>query len=191
MAAEVLSGRQRPNPSSKRARLSQTLVHMHFKSAAAVVVLLACCACSPEQSPIGQSHLNGFACNEGPYALRLAKDYRKLRHLPGFVSEKVYEGENRFAPRTRSLLFKGLSIDLVTLSSGAPPLWGTIHISSPDWDIGAPLRVGAKASELAKLVGKGQMADGEWRFHGGGADVLVITLKERKVSDIVYACYTG
>lgn len=164
---------------------------LRFEFLAALAIPFALGACSAEQPPAGQTHLQGFACTEGPYALRLARDYQKLKSLPGFLSETIYKPETELSPKTRALNFKGLTVGLVTPARGVPPLWGYVHISSPDWNIGAPIRVGAPAGDLSKLLGKGRMADGEWRFAGEGADTLLVVLKEGKVSDVVYECYSG
>ena len=174
---------------------------MRLKATVALSIALTLSACAPERPPAGQLPLEGFSCNEGPYALRLPRDYRKLRRLPNFVSEKVFERPqedileeeklNGFTTKTSLLFFKGLSVGIITFSNGTPLWWGGVHISDSNWDISGLLRVGAKASELSKLIGKGQLADGEWRFNGGGADVLVAVVKDSKIFEIVYECYTG
>lgn len=171
---------------------------MRFKAAVCLCIALLLGACAPEQPPAGQTYLKGFSCNEGPYAIRLPRDHQKLRRMPKFVSEKVLAEDdqesqklNGFSTKSYELSFKGLKVGLVTFSNGIPPWWGMVHISDSNWNISGPLRVGAKASELSKLIEKGRLADGEWRFHGGDADILVVVVKESKISDIVYQCYTG
>lgn len=134
-----------------------------------------------------------LSCTKGPYRLKLPKSYRAVRGLGAIRRDRVLKIEHHgtYTASYRELRFNGLEIELVTFSNqpGGYALTKAI-ITTSNWRIGGPLRVGAPAKSALRGLANESPRDGELEFNGA-TDSLRVNLAAGRVLDLEYSCQPG
>jgi hypothetical protein len=126
------------------------------------------------------------SCTSGPYRLKLPQSYKGLRGIGQLRRERVLKTED---DRTqRELRFNGLELVVVTLPD-KPSQYrlSKAVVSSPNWRIAGPLRVGTSARTALRGLLKDPPRDGEVEFNGD-KDSIRVNLAAGRVLDVEYSC---
>lgn len=129
------------------------------------------------------------SCTSGPYRLKLPKSYTQLRTIGQLRRERVLKTEDSAVQR--ELRFNGLEV--VVLTSADKPNQYVVSravVSSANWKLAGPLRVGTSARIALKgLQPKALPSDGELEFNGD-KDSIRVTLARGRILDFEYSCST-
>jgi hypothetical protein len=127
------------------------------------------------------------SCTNGPYRLKLPKSYKGLRTMGHLRRERVVKSEGSVVQR--ELRFNGLEI--VVLTTADKPNHYVVSravVSTANWRIAGPLRVGTSAKIALKgLQSKERPSDGELEFNGD-KDSIRVTLSRGRILDFEYTC---
>lgn len=124
------------------------------------------------------------SCTSGPYRLHLPKTYRALRTMGQLRRERVQQAED--GKTVRELRFNGLELEVVTTANAYTV--SKAIVSTRNWKIAGPLRVGAPArTALKALQPKSVPSDGEIEFNGD-ADSIRVNLSRGRILDFEYTC---
>jgi hypothetical protein len=128
----------------------------------------------------------GLSCTSGPYRLKLPKSYKALRGIGTLRRERA---QNNGDTIQRELRFNGLELEV--LSPSAKPneyVVSSVVVSSANWRIAGPLRVGTSAKIALKGLKPKQLpANGELEF-AGEKDSVRVTLSRGRILDFEYSC---
>ena len=124
------------------------------------------------------------SCTSGPYRLHLPKTYRGLRTMGQLRRERVLKTED--GKTLRELRFNGLELEVLT--SASEYTVSKAIVSTRNWRIAGPLRVGTPArSALKALQPRSVPSDGEIEFNGD-ADSIRVNLSRGRILDFEYTC---
>jgi hypothetical protein len=129
------------------------------------------------------------SCTSGPYRLKLPRSYKQLRGIGQLRRERVLKTEDSAVQR--ELRFNGLEV-IVLVSADKPNQYAVSRavVSSANWRLAGPLRVGTSAKVALKgLQPKALPSDGELEFNGD-KDSIRVTLSRGRVLDFEYSCST-
>lgn len=133
-----------------------------------------------------QTEAPALSCTSGPYRLKLPKSYKALRGIGTLRRERV---QNNGDMTQRELRFNGL--ELVVLSPPDKPneyVVSSAVVSSANWRIAGPLRVGTSARIALKgLKPREVPSEGELEFIGE-KDSVRVTLSRGRILDFEYSC---
>jgi hypothetical protein len=134
-----------------------------------------------------------LSCTKGPYRLKLPKSYKGVRGLGAIQRDRVMriEDHGTYTITHRELRFNGLEIELMTFSN-EPSRYVVTRaiITTSNWRIAAPLRVGAPAKSALRGLANESPRDGELEFSGGG-DSVRVALAAGRIFDLEYSCQPG
>jgi hypothetical protein len=126
------------------------------------------------------------SCTSGPYRLKLPKSYKALRGIGTLRRERA---QNNGDTIQRELRFNGLELEV--LSPSAKPneyVVSSVVVSSANWRIAGPLRVGTSAKIALKGLKPKQLpSNGELEF-AGEKDSVRVTLSRGRILDFEYSC---
>jgi hypothetical protein len=152
---------------------------------ACLLIVAALAATAVEAN--AQSKAAEPSCTAGPYKLKLPKSYKALRGIGTLRRERVQSAG--IGVEQRELRFNGL--ELVLLNPVGKPNDYTVQkaiVTTPNWRIAGPLRVGTEArSALKGLKPKALPRDGELEF-SGEKDSIRVSLARGRVLDFEYSC---
>ena len=124
------------------------------------------------------------SCTSGPYRLQLPKTYKGLRSMGQLRRERVLKTEESGV--LRELRFNGLELEVVTSPAGYTV--SKAIVSTRNWKIAGPLRVGVSArSALKGLKPPSVPSDGELEF-SGDSDSIRVNLSRGRILDFEYTC---
>lgn len=134
----------------------------------------------------GRAYTAPVSCISGPYRLKLPQSYKGLRGIGQLRRERVLKTEDN---RTqRELRFNGLELVVVTLPDKPNQFrLSKAVVSSPNWRIAGPLRVGTPARTALRGLLKDPPRDGEVEFNGD-KDTIRVNLAAGRVLDVEYSC---
>jgi hypothetical protein len=163
---------------------------MIFHQGTALLILLAIAAFGViPLNAQAQTEAPALSCTSGPYRLKLPKSYKALRGIGTLRRERV---QNNGDMTQRELRFNGL--ELVVLSpSDKLNEYAVLSavVSSANWKIAGPLRVGTSARIALKgLRPKELPSEGELEFTGE-KDSVRVTLSRGRILDFEYSCSNG
>ena len=140
-----------------------------------------------------QARVANLSCTKGPFALKLPKSYKAVRGLGAIRRDRVLKTEDHdgYTATHRELRFNGLELELVTFSNqpGRYALTKAI-ITTRNWRIGGPLRVGAPAKSALRGLANESPRDGELEF-SGATDSVRVNLAAGRILDVEYFCQPG
>jgi hypothetical protein len=133
-----------------------------------------------------QTEAPALSCTTGPYRLKLPKSYKALRGIGTLRRERA---QNNGDTIQRELRFNGLELEV--LSPAAKPneyVVSSVVVSSANWRIAGPLRVGTSAKIALKGLKPKQLpSNGELEF-AGEKDSVRVTLSRGRILDFEYSC---
>ena len=133
-----------------------------------------------------QTYTAAVSCTSGTYRLKLPKSYKALRTIGNLRRERVLKTEE--AGTQRELRFNGLELVVVT-SADKPNQFqlSKAIVTTPNWKISGPLRVGTSANIALRGLLKAPPRDGEVEFTGE-KDAIRVSLVRGRVFDVEYTC---
>ena len=134
----------------------------------------------------GQSYIAQVSCTSGPYRVKLPNSYKALRGIGHLRRERVLKTEE--TGTHRELRFNGL--ELVVLTPSDKPNQYQLSraiLTSANWRIAGPLRVGTSANVALRGLLKNPPMDGEVEFTGD-KDSIRVSLARGRVLDVEYSC---
>jgi hypothetical protein len=157
-------------------------------------LLIAVALCLAPLYAQAQSHaVADLSCTKGPYRLKLPKSYKAVRGLGTIRRDRVLKIEHHgtYSATHRELRFNGLEIELLTFSNepGRYALTKAI-ITTRNWRIAGPLRVGAPAKSALRGLANESPRDGELEFNGA-TDSVRVNLAAGRILDLEYSCQPG
>lgn len=150
------------------------------------VVALAIVAGGLPLGASGQSYSAQVSCTSGPYRVKLPTSYKALRGLGHLRRERVLKTED--TGTHRELRFNGLELVVVT-PADKPNQYQLSRaiLTTRNWTIAGPLRVGTSASIALRGLLKNPPKDGEVEFTGD-KDSIRVNLARGRVLDVEYSC---
>ena len=136
-----------------------------------------------------QTYMAAVSCTSGPYRVKLPTSYKALRTIGHLRRERVLKTED--AGTHRELRFNGL--ELVVITPAEQPnryQLSTAILTSRNWRIAGPLRVGTSANVALRGLLKNPPKDGEVEFTGD-KDSIRVNLARGRVLDVEYSCSGG
>jgi hypothetical protein len=133
-----------------------------------------------------QTYMAAVSCTSGPYRVKLPSSYKALRGLGHLRRERVLKTED--AGTHRELRFNGLELVVVT-PADKPSQYqlSSAILTTRNWRIAGPLRVGASANIALRGLLKNPPKDGEVEFTGD-KDSIRVNLARGRVLDVEYSC---
>ena len=157
------------------------------------LLIAAALGCASFDAPAQSYSVADLSCTKGPYRLKLPKSYKAVRGLGAVRRDRVLKIEDHgtYTATHRELRFNGLELELVTWSN-EPGRYAVTRaiITTSNWRIAAPLRVGAPAKQALRGLANESPRDGELEF-SGGADSVRIALAGGRIFDVEYSCQPG
>jgi hypothetical protein len=157
-----------------------------------LAALAACLVAVPAWGRGNTAHfVDKFACDSGPYSLKLPKTYDELRKLGSLKSERLIRDQDLGAYRARhsELVFHGLRLSVVVYSDHPEKFHVTsAEIRSPQWKIAGPFRHGAALPAMVgDIATKSLNATTTVEFNGE-EDLVRVQLRGRRVASLIYLC---
>ena len=144
------------------------------------LILLAVAFSAHAQAPAQPS------CTAGPYKLKLPKSYKALRGIGTLRRERVQKTDNGM--EERELRFNGLELVVLAQAGKSDYAVQKAIVSTRNWRIAGPLRVGTAARVALKGLKPGALpSDGELEF-SGESDSIRVSLARGRVLDFEYTC---
>lgn len=118
-------------------------------------------------------------------------DDSQLQHLSGFIKREILEGEH--AGKTVEYVrytLDGLELSGIFVNKKKDrPLFSTIEISSPSWNIGKGLRVGSSESEVISLLGVPEEQLPDSITYCGFTNCMTFSIRDSTVANILFDLY--
>jgi len=133
-----------------------------------------------------QTYAAQVSCTSGPYRVKLPQSYKAVRGIGHLKRERVLKTDDNGTQR--ELRFNGL--ELVVVSPSDKPNQYRLSkaiVTTPNWRIAGPLRVGAPAKTALRGLLRDPPKDGEVEF-SGDTDSIRINLARGRVFDVEYSC---
>jgi hypothetical protein len=147
---------------------------------------LAIAVCLLAVNAQAQMEAPSLSCTSGPYRLKLPKSYKALRGIGTLRRERVQSNGDM---TQRELRFNGLELVVLSPSDKSNEyVVSRAVVSSGNWRIAGPLRVGTAARIALKgLRPKELPSEGELEFTGE-KDSVRVTLSRGRILDFEYSC---
>jgi hypothetical protein len=152
-------------------------------------LLMAALVATAAADASGQTKAAEPSCTSGPYRLKLPKSYKQLRGIGKLLRERVRNTEDNMTQR--ELRFNGLELIVLSPSDKLNEyVVSRAVVSSANWRITGPLRVGTSARIALKgLPPKELPSNGELEFNGD-KDSIRVSLAHGRILDFEYSCST-
>lgn len=133
-----------------------------------------------------QTYAAAVSCTSGPYRVKLPQSYKAVRGIGHLKRERVLKTDDNGTQR--ELRFNGLEL-VVVIPSDKPNQYrlSKAILTTPNWRIAGPLRVGAPANSALRGLLRDPPKDGEVEFTGD-SDSIRINLARGRVFDVEYSC---
>lgn len=154
-------------------------------------VLAAGALVSPASGAEQKIYRGDFGCRTGGLALRIGRSLKDLQRL-GEPKSETSEPPDPFGEETRILSFDGLTIHaLFVKKEYGRAFIQHVTITSSKWSIGGGIRVGSSLSELSQSLKVKPALNADLIAICGDTDCVAYSIKQGRISQIDYQCYTG
>lgn len=160
------------------------------------LILAALCTAAKANDPAKrEGYIEQFLCNSGKFGLRLPPDVRALFQLGPILQQangEVEQEEGYTATRTY-VMFSGLELGFIVFSNDPSRyMISYAEVTSPNWQIAGPFRVGNTAKAAQDALGPVAQNDCDLkRSYGSEAGTVSFEQLAGKITKIRYDCYTG
>lgn len=155
------------------------------------LLIAAVLALAPLDAQAQSYTVADLSCTTGAYRLKLPKSYKGVRSMGTIRRDRVLKIEDRgtYTATHRELRYNGLEIELTTFSN-EPGRYAVTRaiITTSNWRIAGPLRVGAPAKSALRGLANESPRDGELEFSGDG-DSVRVAFAAGRILDVEYSCH--
>jgi hypothetical protein len=140
-------------------------------------------------------YIENFSCSDGPFSLRLPSDAQAFAQLGPVLQRGTGEIEEWESYRTTRTYVRYPGLDLGYIAFSNEParyMISYIEVTTPDWRVTGPFKVGDLVSTIRRVLGPVAQDDSELkRQYGNEGDGLTFEQVGGRITKIRYDCYTG